>query len=210
MVGVFVLCVFYASVFAESDFVYESKFSVGGELTDRLSAEIETEFAFSDDASTHSATEVDLKLNYEILEWLEGGIGYKQNYSLEAAGWEDENRPYVQAAVKWKWGDWEWKNRAMLEYRMKQDKDEYFRFKNKTTVKSPWKWTKLQINSYVADQIYIDENDDFYENKTYLGVGLKFFEHVYGDIYYALAVEKDNGDWDKYKHSIVTKLSLKI
>ena len=198
------------SVFAESDFVYQSEFEVEAGLTDRLSAEFGTVFVFNDDANKHDETEIEIGLNYEVSNRLEMGAGYLQKYSSSDDGWEDENRPFVNASVKWKWVDWEWSNRAKLEYRMKQDQDAYFRLKNKLEVKSPWKWTKLEINPYAADQIYIDEEDDFYKNKTNLGVGMKFSEHVYGDIHYYLEVEKDDGDWDQYVHAIVTKLELKF
>jgi len=206
----FASSIFCAGVLADSDFEYRNEEAIEVGLTDRLSAGIEVDFRFNDDASKHYYTSADLELVYEFLEWLEGGAGYKHKYGLKEGEWKDENRPYILGAIKWKWADWKLKNRAKLEYRMKQDQDEYFRFRNKLTVKSPWKWTQLEINPYVADEIFIDEKDDFNKNRAYAGAGLKLFEHVYLDIYYFLEVEKENGDWDQYVNAIGTELKLKF
>ncbi len=209
--GIFAVSgIFCIGAFAETDFQYWNEESIEVGLTDKLSAEIDADFRFKDDAGKHYYTATSLELNYEFLKWLEGGVGYKQKYELKKDEWKGENRPYIQGALKWKLAEWKFKNRARVEYRMKQGGDDIFRFRDKLTLKSPWKWTALEINPFVADEIFIQEKDSFYKNRTYAGAGCKLVEHVYLELFYLLEVEKDDGAWDQYIHGIGTELKLKF
>lgn len=211
LAGIFLISSVACSVVsAVSDFEYWNEESIEVSLTDRLSAEIEADFKFNDNASKHYYTSTDLGLTYEFLDWFEGGVGYKQKYELKKAEWKGESRPYILCGIEWKLADWKFKNKARLEYRMKQGGDELFRFRDKLTIKSPWKWTQLGINPYVADEIFIQEKDNFYKNRTYAGIGLKLFEHVEAEIYYLLEIEKEDSGWDKYTDVLGTELTLKF
>ena len=215
---VFTLCALSAALLvglsisrahAERDWEYRNEESIEAAISDRLSAEIAAKFRFRDDAKEHYYTSTDMELTYEFLDWLDAGVGYRQITKLKGTVWRNENRSYIQGAGKWKWGDWKGKNRARLEYRAKQDQEEYYRFRNKLTFKSPWKWTSFAVNPYLAEEFYLEEAEGYNKNRLYIGAGLRLSERVYLDAYYLLEVEKDNGHWDDSVHVIGTKLKLK-
>lgn len=209
--GVFVLIsagFFCTAAFAESNLIYRTEVSVEAGVTDRLSARITGKFRFHDKA-VHYYTSTDIELNYEFLQWLTAGIAYRHLYTLESGQWYDEDRPQFQGQIKWSRADWKLKNRVRLEYRMKQGEDGYLRFRNMLALKSPWKWSRLKINPYLADEVFIDRQNGLHKNRVYAGAVHKLSGHVSLNIYYILETDKGDGDWNQHLHAAGAKLAVK-
>lgn len=198
------------AVKAETDLEYWNEEAMEARLTDRLSAEISAKFRFKDDMSLHYYTSTGLEMNYAFLEWLSGGLGYREIYRLKKDEWQNENRPYVQGEVAWRLSSWKFKDRMKLEYQVKRPDPGYYRFRNKLTVKTPWKWTDLKINPYAADEIFIVEAEGMNENRAYAGIDLSLTDRVGLDVYYLFIAEKDDDHWDDDTHVIGTKLTLQF
>lgn len=196
--------------FGESDFEYRNEEAIEAAITDRLSAEIAVKYRFKNDAKLHYYTSSDFELNYELFDWLDAGIGYRQIYKLKEKDgkWRNENRRYGQAEAKWKIGGWKFKDRARLEYRAKQDEEEFYRFRNKLVIKSPWKWGAAEVNPYFGDEAFYAEAEGFNENRALIGVVMELAEHVSLDVYYMLEVEKEDEHWDNGVHIAGTKLKI--
>lgn len=93
--------------------------------------------------------------------------------------------PHINGTVKAKWNNLVFKDRSRLEYRIKEDDDNSWRYRNKLSVDLPFKWTKLNIQPYIADEIFynFDENT-LNRNRAYAGFKILFLENLRGEIYY--------------------------
>lgn len=213
--GLMVLSPFsMVSAYEDGDWQYWNTESVTGNLTENLKAYVEAEFRFGDDASEFYYQHTQLELKYEVNEWLEIAPAFREVFELYTKStteddWFAEHRPMLNGTIKWKWADWKFSNRARVSYRMFDiDKDDVFRFRNKLTVKSPWKWTVLEINPWAADEIFLEEDKDgIYRNRLYVGVGLKLMEHLKGDVFYLWQTTEKGDDWIDY-NVIGTKLKV--
>jgi hypothetical protein len=201
-----------SSASAESDSAYWSEMSVEGPITERLSASVASKYRWNEDAKEHYYTATEIELNYEMSSWLDAGLGYKEVFKRKKNAWEQENRPYAQIAVKGKLHEWKIKNRVRAEHREKQGEAVHYRFRNKLTLKTPWKWTSLQINPFVADEVFIDtaQGEDFNENRFYAGVGMKLAERLWLDLSYLYNIETKNREWSERVNAIVTELAVKF
>lgn len=187
----------------DGDWQYWNTESISGNLTDNLEAYAEAEFRFGDGASEFYYQHTQLELSYSINDWFKIAPAYREvreRYTKtkeEEEDWYAEHRPMLNGTVNWKWGDWDFSNRARIEYRMYDiDKDDVWRFRDKITLKSPWKWTALKINPFVSDEVFIQEDKDgIYRNRLYIGVGMKFFEFLKGELFYLWQTEDKGDNW---------------
>lgn len=201
---------FIGALYAETDTAYWNEESIQGAITDRLSVSIELKYRFKDDAKQHYYTSSGIELNYEFLPWFEAGFGYREIFRQKKTAWQQENRPYAVAAEMWKVGEWKFKNRTKVELREKDAGEGYYRFRDKLTIKTPWKWTSAEINPYVADEVFLEKKEraGFNENRAYAGVGLKLHEHLGLDVYYMYNIEAEDREWTERTDVIGTELTF--
>lgn len=79
--------------------------------------------------------------------------------------WFLEYRPNLNVSKSWKIptpaGKISVKDRVRFSYRSFDiDKDSVWRIRNKLGIKSPWKWTNLEVNPYIEDEIFWEQNDE--------------------------------------------------
>lgn len=182
---------------AETDTEYWNEEALEGRISDRLSATIAMKYRLNDDAKQHYYTSTSMELSYDFLPWLDGGLGYREVFKQKKNGWQQENRPYVQASVKGKAGGWKIKNRVKIEQRKKDAEDAYYRFRDKLTLKSPWKWSSTEINPYLADELFVEKKEraGFNENRAYAGIDIKLTGQINLDLYYMYNIEKKDREW---------------
>lgn len=208
------LCILVASLVnsasGETDTAYWNEESIAGKISDRLSAGIEMTYKFDDDAERHYYTSTSFALNCAVLSWLEAGLGYEEIFKKKGDAWQQENRPSIQAAVKWAFSEWKFKNRFRIELRQKQGDEEHYRFRDKLTIKSPWKWTRAEINPYVAEEVFVErtEQEGFNENRTYAGFEMELAEHVGLNLYYLYNLETREREWRSRINVIGTQLEI--
>lgn len=89
---------------------------------------------------------------------MEIGTNYRYISRATPDGWKRENRPSINAELKWKWVDFEFSNNNKLEYRMIEDYEDIFRYKNKLKIEYPVEWTALKISPYASEEIFCDFN----------------------------------------------------
>lgn len=210
-----------AELNSDGDFQYWNTEGIEGKISDRWKAGIEAEFRFGDDGGEFFYQHTDLNVTYKVCDWLDLGAAYRQVWelfskSVDAPGQEDwftEYRPHLNATLKHVWEGWELSSRNRFELRNYDiAKDDVFRYRNRFSIKSPWKWTVLHINPYIADEIFIQENEDFNRNRFYVGFGLDFGEyiaHLQGDIFYLWQASEKGDEWIDF-HVLGTKLKLKF
>ena len=207
-----------AELNADSDFQYWNMEAIEGKINDKWKAYMEAEFRFGDDASKFYYQHTHLEIGYKVNDWLEIAPGYRQVWelfekSVDEPGQEDwfaEARPMINFLLKHKWKGWELRNRNRFEYRIFEiDKEDVFRYRNALLVNSPWKWTQWNINPFIADEIFIQENDDFNRNRFYVGVNVDLMEHLTGRIFYLWQTSEKDNEWIDF-NIIGTQLKFKF
>jgi len=66
---------------------------------------------------------------------------------------EKRESPEYKCRLKWSWADFEFSDNNKPEYRIRQDDEDIFRYKNKLTIEYPVEWTELKISPYVSEVI---------------------------------------------------------
>ena len=180
--------------------------SISGKLTDNLKASAELEFRFGDDMSEFYYQHSQVALDYKINDMFSLGVAFREVYELNTKtelddDWYSEHRPLINGSISWKWSDWKLKNRARVEFRNFEIKDNTIRFRNKIGIKSPWKWTALKINPYIEDEIFMEEHKSgIYRNRLYVGVGMELLDAGWGvlkgALYYLWQADEKDDEWE--------------
>jgi len=87
-------------------------------------------------------------------------------------------------------------NRSRFEYRDRENKEDLWRYRNKTTVKFPLKLTNLKLQPYIADEIFITLNDDNVDrNRFYSGVSFNLSKDIKANIFYLWQTSRSGHQW---------------
>ena len=196
--------------FQDGDFQLWNTESVDAKINDRLKFNAEEEFRFGDNVSELYYTHTDGGFVLKAADALDLGVNYRLIYEKNSAGkWKLENRPHVNATLKWSLYDFKFSDRSRIELRIRDGKDDDWRYRNKLTLKYPWKWTRLEIQPYTADEIFVDfQSGNLTRNRLYNGLSFKLFEHLKGDLFYLWQISRsDKAKWTGYN---VLGIKLKV
>lgn len=195
--------------FDDGDFQYWNTESASVKINDYWKFNIEEEFRFGDNARDFYYQHSDIGLSYSgLAEWLDVSANYRAVLEEKSGDWAWENRPHLNAALKIEWNNMKLSNRSRLEFRIFQEKEDKLRYRNKTTIKFPVKWTRFKLQPYLADEIFIDfESAEMTRNRVYAGFGGKYSENISGSLYYILQSSKSSGTW-KDTNVLGTKIKV--
>ncbi len=169
---------------------------------------LEEEFRFGDDASEFFYQHYDAGLLYDVNKNLSLGVNYRQVYELKGGEFKAEERPHFNAVLKGDLWGFQLDDRNRFEYRHFSYQEDFWRYRNKFTAKFPWKFTKLKIQPYLADEIFVDlKETDFSRNRFYSGLGFDLTKNIKAEMYYMLQLSKSSGKWTK-ANVLGTKLKL--
>jgi len=156
----------------------------------------EEEFRWGGNATEFFYQHYDVGLFHNLEKWLNIGGGYRHVYELKKGKFEPENEPYVTANLLWDIEGLKLEDRSRLEYRHFDYQDDSWRYRNKATVKLPWKFTKLEFQPYFADEIFLEfDGFELTRNRFYSGMGFALTKNVKADIYYMLQSTKSSSIW---------------
>jgi hypothetical protein len=158
---------------------------------------LEEEFRWGADASEFYYQHYDAGLFYASNKYLSFGGGYRQIYEFSKGKFKPEYAPYVTATL-------------FLEFRNFDHKADFWRYRNKATIKMPWKFTKLEIRPYISDEIFIvfgGVPGDLNQNRFSAGLEIKLVKNIKADIYYMLQSSKGSVTWTN-ANVLGTKLKL--
>jgi hypothetical protein len=195
--------------------------SAGGKVAGELGVRLEEETRIGDDMAEYYEQHVMLMFDYPVTDWLQVGLGDREvssraNQIIYTAStkdgkttyaeksdhyWKKEDRPTLDLVFRWPLGKWGFDDRVRLEYREKDGEDSYFRYRNRIRAKSPWKWTALAVNPYVAwEANYSDkeQGSDWDRHRFYAGVIAKLTKNTKGELYYCLQRDKVTPGWRDY------------
>lgn len=133
---------------------------------------------------------------------------------------KQEERPYLSTTLRGKIFDRDLSNRFMVEYRDISDASDYWRFRDKITLNSPFesldtRSVKLlnrdRFKPYIADEIFFNSNGQgFSQNRVYLGMQAKIVENVGANLYYLFQSVQDSSDQWQNNNIIGLDLTVKF
>lgn len=169
----------------------------------------EQEFRWGGSAKEFYYQHYDVGFFYNLQKHLNVGGGYRHVLSKSKGKFLIENEPYVTATVFWDLAGFKFDDRSRLEYNHFDYKDDTWRYRNKFTVKAPWKFTKFEIQPYLSDEIFIlfDDSQRLNTNRFSAGLGMTITKNLKGEIYYMLQDTKSSGQWTDI-NVLGTKLKL--
>jgi hypothetical protein len=169
----------------------------------------EQEFRWGGSAKEFYYQHYDIGFFYNLQKYLNVGGGYRHVLSRSRDKFLIENEPYITATLLWDLAGFKFDDRSRLEYNHFDYKDDTWRYRNKFTVKAPWKLTKFEIQPYLSDEIFIlfDDSQRLNTNRFSAGLGMTITKNLKGEIYYMLQDTKNSGKWTDI-NVLGTKLKL--
>lgn len=163
-----------------------------------LKLALEEEFRWGDNVKEFYYQHYDAGLSYSLEKWLNIAAGYRQVYELVKGKFKPENEPYITVALLWDLEGLKFEDRSRMEYRDFNYKDDSWRYRNKLTLKFPWKFTKLDIQPYLSDEIFVvfgGVPSNFNQNRFASGIGMNLAKNLKAEVYYMLQSTKGSGKW---------------
>ena len=205
--AVLLLTIHYGQSLASEDFQYWNREGMEFKFKNNIKISIVEELRFQDNASLlyHHFTEAGLTI--PLKKYFDLSFLYRHIYEKKGEEWLLESRPQINGTIKIKWHRCIIKDGNRFEYRIRENADNLWCYRNKLALESPFKWTLLQLQPFAADEIFYDfSKKEINRNRVYLGFKLKILRSLKGELYYLLQSSKKQMwiDW----HIMGTKLQL--
>ena len=157
----------------------------------------EEEFRWGDNASEFYYHHYDIGFFYNLKKYLNIGGGYRHAYELKKGKFKLENEPYVTATLLWGLLGFKFEDRNRMEYRHFDYQVGSWRYRNKVTMKLPWKFTKMEIQPYLSDEIFVGFGTicELNQSRFSSGLGMNLTKNIKAEIYYMLQSSKTSGEW---------------
>jgi hypothetical protein len=182
----------------DGDFQYWGTAEIAFDVNKDWRITFQEELRFGESAGNLYYQHTETQIVYRgLADWIDVGLGYRQVFEENSSGeWKQENQPNLNITLRSKLLGLDVSNRARFEYRDLEDRDNLWRYRNKVAVKFPLELTKLKLQPYVADEIFIPLNDDnVNKNRFYAGVSLKLTKNLKGELYYLWESSRGTSDW---------------
>ncbi|UCF43725.1 MAG: DUF2490 domain-containing protein [Planctomycetota bacterium] len=195
----------------KSGFQYWSAAGFNFDLDKEWTVTFEEQFRLGDEGGNLYYHHSDISLVYKgFADWLDVGAGFRKAYEDRDGTWRQENRPHISVTLKGKLGDIAVSTRSRFEYRHREQKEDVWRYRNKVTFKLPCELTELKLKPYLADEVFINFNDEEYAgNRFYSGVAFNITKNVKADIYYLWQSSRATPGRDDI-HALGTKLTFRF
>jgi len=167
------------------------------------------EFRYGDNASELYYQHYDVGLAYDFNKYLTTSISYRQIYEGENGKFLPEYQPRLSITPKCELYGFKIEDRNLFELKLYDDRRaDLVEYRNRLLVKAPWKFTPLNIQPYVSDEVFVYLNSVWLRrNRFAAGVTIDLVKNVKGDIYYMLQSTKKSGRWTEAN---ILGLKLKV
>ena len=157
----------------------------------------EQEFRWGDNASEFYYQHYDVGFFYSLKEYLNLGFGYRHVYELKKGKFKLENEPYLAATLLWNLSGFKLDDRNRIEYRHFDYQADSWRYRNKITIKLPWKFTKIEVQPYFSDEIFVSFGgiSELNQNRFSSGLGMSLTRNIKAEVYYMLQSTKSSSKW---------------
>jgi hypothetical protein len=205
----FVLSIGRSYAYKDGDFQVWNTDYEEFKINDRAKLVLEEEFRWGGSAKEFFYQHYDLGAFYDLLGWLNVGGGYRQIYDKVKDEFLPCNEPYLTLTLSGALKGCKIDDRNRIEYNDFDYKDDFWRYRNKLTVKAPWKFTSLEIQPYVSDEIFVvfgGEDDETYmdfgnfgadlnQNRFCAGFDMNIIKNLKVGLYYMLQSFKSGDKW---------------
>ena len=89
-----------------------------------------------------------------------------------------------------------WSDRNRLEFREFEDRKDVFRYRNRLKIAWPHDLFELPLRPYVADEIYIQEENGYNRNRLYAGLVWNVNQKLDIDFFFLHQKDKTSHGWD--------------
>ena len=186
------------AVFAadENDWQYWCTSRVEIKLSGKWKAKIEEEFRSERNVFEPYYHHTEGAVNYKLNSWFSLELNYRHIYEKKGGEWNLESRPHVNGAFKWRWSKLAFENRSRFELRIRENKDNTWRYRNKTTLTHPVILGHLDFNPYISEEIFYDfDQGEMNRNRVYAGVKHSLIRSIGLDVYYLWQTTKSSSSW---------------
>ena len=161
---------------------------LGVKVNDKLGVTFEQEFRLAEGSLHYEHTDAGLK--YSLGNGFSTALRYRNVVEFDEGETDMEHRPHWNLTWKSSLANGiKLKNNVRVEYRVREGKDNNFRYRDRATVS----YKLGRIGTYVSDEIFI-EKGEFIRNRLYFGVDTKVGAATkVGAFYMRRTQEKD--DW---------------
>jgi hypothetical protein len=155
------------------------------EISNKSKIALDEEFRWGDDAREFYYHHYDAGLSYSVKDYLKIAGGYRHVYELKNGKFKQENQPFMAATLLWDMRGFKFEDRNRLEYRHFEYRSDSWRYHNKVTMKFPAKFTRLEIQPYLSDEIYLSfgEKHMFDQNRFSVGLNIKLTKNIHAELY---------------------------
>jgi len=172
----------------------------------------EEEFRWGDNANQLYYYHFDVGFLYAFNKNFDLSLNYRHIYERKKGKFRLENEPSINAILKWDLWGFSFNDRNRFEYRHFDYASDSWRYRNMFTVRSPWKFTKMNIQPYLADGIFISSmGAAFNNNRFYSGLGFTLTKNIRVELYYLLqhtrTVNRNSTNWP-FVNVLGTKLKI--
>lgn len=169
----------------------------------------EEEFRWADNAREFYYQHYDAGFYYNLSKYLNIGGGYRQIYELKNKNFKEENAPFLVTTLFWDLKGFKFDDRNRVEYRHFDYQADAWRYRNKLSLKFPWKFTKFGIQPYLSDEVLFGfgSANQINQNRFSPGFSMSLFKNIKAEIYYMLQSTRSGGLW-KDANVLGTKLKI--
>lgn len=165
-------------------------------INEKFKISLEEEFRWGDNAGELYYHHYEPGLTYKVNSHLDLALKYRQIYDKKNSKFKQENQPNLNATLKWDFLGCSMDDRSRLEYRHFNYQPDSWLYRNKFTVRLPWKFTKFGIQPYLSDEIFVNfYNTAFTRNRFYAGFSFNLIKNLKAEIYYLLQSTKSSYAW---------------
>lgn len=203
VVVVILLLSFNAFAYDDGDFQIWNTDVEEVQLKKDLKLVFEQEFRWGNNSSEFYYQHYDAGLAYALNKAWSVGAGYRQIYARSSTNnpWQAESSPYAFVTYSTEFARFKFEDRNRLEYQYYSFQNDTGRYRNKFTVKAPWKFTKWEIQPFVGEEIFImiGNGQGFNQNRVSGGFAISPMKNLKAEIYYMLLSSKSStGIWKDY------------
>lgn len=167
------------------------------QLKKDLKLVFEQEFRWGDNSKEFYYQHYEAGLFYNLNKYWSGGGGYRHVLNKRKNKFQVENEPFIAATFSGQFAGFKYDDRSRLEYNHFDYKDDTWRYRNKFTIKAPWKFTKLELQPFVSEEIFIlfDDGQRLSENRAAAGLAMRITKNLKGEVYYMFRNVRSSVKW---------------
>jgi hypothetical protein len=186
----------FAKLFEDGDFQIWNTDAISIRLSPRSSFYGDIEFRYGDDVHKLYYKHIHLQLDWTLNRYFSIAPGFRFTWLRLNDKWVKENDPLIiftlylvnsRSLVV--------SNRCWFQYRnLPKELGGKHRilYRNRFQMLFPWKMGSSQINPYISDEIFVQKDWGFFENRAIIGALIPRSERAYFDFYYMYLSTKDH------------------